>query len=576
MPSFLKPDFIRLNFFSFGVILALATTSALAQTPPDAGRILQQTSRPQTERAPQGAPTINVQQPARPALTGPAEIRFKVVHFRLSGNSVFPAGELLPLLAEFEGREISLNDLQAAAARITEYYHKHGYLVARAYIPAQDIKDETVEIAVLEGHVGALSIHSQGTKRVTDERLLSTVRAAVPEGTVIKESNVERSLLLMDDLAGVSQAHAILKPGEATGTSDIAVEAVQGPFLSGHVDFDNYGNRFTGEERVSGTMNLNSPLHQGDLAGVTVLHASDTDYGHVSYQLPISPSGLLAGAGYSAVRYHLCCEFKALKARGDAQDVSAFVQYPIVRSLNFNLYDGLTLDRKHFFNHTLPGTVSDYHLTVGAAKLSGDRHDTFGGGGITGFSLAAAVGDIDLSGSPNRAADAAGPDTEGTYGKFNFQLSRLQALWGPLSLFASLTGQFATKNLDSSEQITLGGPYGVRVYPQGEAPGDEGLLTNFELRWDLPYNAQLVGFFDYGEIELRKDPFGVRGANSPPNRYSLTDAGVGLNWLLPYNFSLRASLAAQLGTNPGEDPNGNDSDGRDDDLRFWVQAAKYF
>jgi len=560
------------------VVTVLATaTVVLAQTPQDAGRIFQETSRPSTERAPQGAPTINVQQPARPALTSTAEIRFKVLHFRISGNSVFPAETLLPLLNEFTGRELSLNDLQEAAARITEYYHKHGYLVARAYIPAQDIQDETVEIAVLEGRVGSLSMRSQSQVRVPDRRLRRILQANVPEGTVINGEPLERSLLLMDDLAGVSAAHAVLKPGEATGTSDVAVETMQGPFVSGDVDFDNYGNRFTGDKRLSGTMNLNSPLRLGDLASVRVLHASDTDYGRASYQVPIGASGLLTGLGYSILRYHLCCEFKPLDARGVAQDVTLFARYPIVRTLNFNLYDGLALDRKHFFNTTVPGTVSDYHLTVGTATLMGDWHDTFGGGGVNGFSLAAAAGDLDLSGSPNRAVDAAGPRTEGVYGRFNFQLSRLQAIHGPLSMFVSLSGQFATRNLDSSEQFILGGPNGVRAYPQGEAPGDEGLLANLELRWDLPLDAQLAAFLDHGEIELRKNRFAVlAGTNGPPNRYSLTGAGIALNWRLPDDFTVRSSLATRIGDNPGRDVNGNDNDGTHDDVRFWLGVAKYF
>lgn len=553
----------------FGMGLLLTVGEVLAQTPRDAGRILQETSRPATEHAPHGAPTINVQEPARPALTAPAEIRFRVAHFRVSGNTVFPAAELLALLAEFEGRDLSLNDLQAAAARITEYYRKHGYLVARAYVPAQDIKDETVEIAVLEGHVGSLSIHSQGGKRVTDKRLLRIVRAGVPEGSVIHERDLERALLLMDDLPGV-EAHSILRPGERTGTSDIAVETIQGRLVSGDIDFDNYGNRFTGDKRISGMLSLNSPLHRGDLATVRVLHAADTDFGRVSYQLPIGVSGLLAGADYSAVRYHVCCEFKALDVHGDAEVVGAFGRYPMVRSLNFNLYDGLALDRKHFFNQTRAGTLSDYDLTVGTATLSGDRHDVFGGGGITGFSLAVALGDIsNITGAV--------PPPSGRYGKLNFQLSRVQALWGPLNLFASVSGQFVTKNLDSSEQIVLGGPNGVRAYPQGEAAGDEGLLANLELRYDLPHDAQLVGFLDHGEIELRKNTFAsLPGLRGPPNRFSLTGTGIGLNWQLPENFNLRASLATRIGTNPGRDAKGNDSDGRRDEVRFWMQVAKYF
>ena len=41
-----------------------------------------------------------------------------------------------------------------------------------------------------------------------------------------------------------------------------------------------------------------------------------------------------------------------------------------------------------------------------------------------------------------------------------------------VSLFASVNGQLASKDLDSSEKMVLGGMYAVRAYPEGEAYAD--------------------------------------------------------------------------------------------------------
>jgi len=70
--------------------------------------------------------------------------------FHVVGATVYTEHELLALLNPFKDRSLSFADLEEAAATITRYYRKNGYLVARAYVPAQQIKDGVVEITVLE------------------------------------------------------------------------------------------------------------------------------------------------------------------------------------------------------------------------------------------------------------------------------------------------------------------------------------------------------------------------------------------------------------------------------------------
>ena len=87
---------------------------------------------------------------------------------------------------------------------------------------------------------------------------------------------------------------------------------------------------------------------------------------------------------------------------------------------------------------------------------------------------------------PARAIYAASSRRNGTYGKLQFSVAHLQQLAGPISLYGALRGQVASKNLDSSEQMALGGAYAVRAYPEGEAYGDQGYVANLEARLLLP------------------------------------------------------------------------------------------
>jgi hemolysin activation/secretion protein len=215
----------------------------------------------------------------------------------------------------------------------------------------------------------------------------------------------------------------------------------------------------------------------------------------------------------------------------------------------------------------------------GALGVSGDSRDSAAGGGLNAYSLAYTNGKLDLSGAENDLSiDSITAQKNGGYSKINYALSRLQRLGFATSLYVSLSGQMASKNLDSSEQFALGGPYGVRAYPTGEAIGDQGMLFTLEGRWQFRENWQASAFFDRGQIQLhKKEWMGWQGMNTTiTNSYSLSGLGLGVDYSRPGNVLLRVMVAMKLGTNPGRDANDNDADGRDSRFRGWIQAIKYF
>ena len=121
----------------------LLVPAAWAQTRPDAGSILNEIERSLP-------PLLPLRERPRPAMTAPAGTLFDVTGFRISGAVPDSVGQLLPLLADFVGRDRSLADLNRAAAAVTRYYRERGHPFSRAYVPAQKIEDGIVEIAVLE------------------------------------------------------------------------------------------------------------------------------------------------------------------------------------------------------------------------------------------------------------------------------------------------------------------------------------------------------------------------------------------------------------------------------------------
>jgi len=157
-------------------------------------------------------------------------------------------------------------------------------------------------------------------------------------------------------------------------------------------------------------------------------------------------------------------------------------------------------------------------------------------------------------------------------------------LFERVSINASYSGQLSLNNLDSSEKFILGGPTGVRAYPVGEASGDEGNLFNVDLRFDLPLpsvlgSLQLSGFYDAGQITLHKSQWSNSNIDNATNRndYWLQGAGIGITYAYSNIIAIKGSWAHVIDQNDGRDnTTGMNSDGKDDNYRFWLQAMIYF
>jgi len=548
--------------------LALLVLSpvAFAATPLGASGQMQQINPiPRPEMT---LPRIEVTPHAPPLDAAPASTQILVNRLDITGVQAYTPERLLLVSGFVPGSKLRLADLQAMAANITRFYRQNGYFVATAYLPAQDIHQGVVSIAVIEGRYGKVVINNQS--QVSND-LVNHLMSGLQSGDLITTVPLEHRLLLLTDLPGV-KVNSTLVPGDNLGESDLVVNVLPDRRVSGSVDADNAGNRYTGENRVGLTVNFNEPLGLGDVASLrAVTSGAGLNYLRGSYQMQFGKA--TAGIAYSALRYELGQEMASLQAHGTAQVASLYGSYPLLRSRNANLTAGLNLDFKTFQDQvdSVP-SVSDKKAQVLTASLAGNRRDNFWGGGITSHSLAWSTGNIDLQTPGTHAFDAATAHSNGHFDKLAFSLSRLQRVNDTLSLSAAINGQLASKNLDSSEKMELGGMYGVRAYPEGETYADQGYVLNLEARWllpkfsqTLPGQLQLIGFIDTGSVNINKNPWPGSGAN----QRTLSGAGVGVNWSERNNFLVRAYYAFKVGGEAAT--SAPDADGR-----FWIQAVKYF
>lgn len=545
---------------ALAVMLVPAAGAAFGQQQvPDAGRLLQEI-RPAPSLPQRPAPDIRIEEtPPAQAAEGP---RIHVAHVSITGATVIPESELHALVADAEDKELSLDDLRRLAERISEHYRSKGYLLARAYVPAQDVTGGDVRIAVVEGRLGRVTVDNDAGLGGAALAPLDRLRA----GEVAQGRSLERDLLLLSDLPGV-EVKSTLKPGATPGASDLLVQVSPGRQVTGSVDFDNHGDRFSGQYRLGGTVNVNNPLRLGDQATLRAI-ASDEGMAYLrgSYQAPVTARGTRVGIAASGMRYRLGKELAPLGAKGDAQVGSLYALHPLVRSRAFNLNVQLQYDRLRLKDRiTSTATEVDKGLDNWTAGITGDVQD--GLAGANSFSAAYTRGDLHLD-AATRTLDAQTARTAGNFGHWNLSWQRLQPLGNAFVLYASAAAQFASKNLDSSQKFSLGGVYGVRAYPQNEAPGDEGYLATLEARHvlalALPGVWQMAAFVDTGHVKQNREPWSA-GANSR----TLSGFGFGLNAALSRDWYLKAVLARRIGAaHPVSDTERT--------VRFWLQAGRPF
>jgi hemolysin activation/secretion protein len=560
-------------------VLSLASAVAIAQVRPDAGQILEQQREP-LRLPPPADDDIRPRLPEpKPALPVSPTLKVTVTQFNFSGNTLYSEEQLREVVQEFIGKELDFEGLNEAATKVRAYHRTRGYFLAQAYLPQQAIRNGVVEIAVIEGRVGQIELQRRPATKLREWLLAGILSHHLKPGDIITETSLEKPLLLINDLPTASVTSEI-RPSQTIGAADLRVNVDQGVGLfNGNIEIDNHGSRFTGAERLGGSVNVNNPLTIGDQLQVRgFVTTEDMYFERLAYLVPVGFWGTRLGASYTRFSYKLGEDFASLLASGDGVVKSVYAFHPLYRTRNTNIIGQFAYEDKRLFDRIDdPTQASQTDQFIDSIKLGvvGDFRDRLLGGGLNAFSLTYTQGDLKIA--PTSVFDAdqnpiTGPQTAGTFRKWNYDYKRVNRLTDNASVLVALTGQQASKNLSSAERMSLGGPNGVRAYPVGEAAGDSGLLIQSEGRYIWPgvrvFEGELTvsAHFDWGQVDVSEKPL----PTETRNKRSIAGYGAGLSLGREGGFILRASVSWRWGEEtPTADPESRDP-------RVWAQALMWF
>ncbi|WOJ96963.1 ShlB/FhaC/HecB family hemolysin secretion/activation protein [Congregibacter brevis] len=568
------------------VLAALTCSASTHAQYPTSGLIYQDTRRERLKPQPRKAAEPVVEQRAQSQ--PPSGERVDVTHFVVYGNSSLSDAELGNILAPFSHRELFTSQLHDAANTLRTHYRDMGLFAAEVYIPPQAIEDGVVTLHVYEGRLeeGGVELDTGEGDHVNADLVQSILASSLQTGSALHRDDVERAILLADDLPGVT-SHSVIYPGQEVGDARFLMRMENTPRVSGNVDIDNFGSYYTGEARMGATLYLNSPTGNGDqltFRGVTT--GSDSNYVFVDYSVPVSGSGLRIGASVDYLEYDLGKQFRAIGSEGEAGSVRLFSSYPFKRSRHSNASGRLEYAYLSLEDDGAQGLLlaeRDIHTLT--ASIAGDSDGDRWPNGTTYYSLGVTAGSVDIQGGEAfKAFDEANVGTDGSFTRVNFQVSRLQHVGGNWSTNVSLSGQWASANLDSSQKFFIGGPFSVPGYPTGEASGDHGANLHTDLRRDfyaLPWGGafQASVFYTAGWAQLFDQTWEGWEGDNPliKNDIVLQSWGLSATQTWESGLILRGSIGRQLGDNDARNPNtGEATDGSDSDYRAWIQAIYYF
>ena len=520
---------------SFGSALSAAfalASQAQAQTLPlpyNAGDALRESeaARREAPRAPR--PQVEIPQFAEPRLTIQENEKLFVRRFDIDAPSgLIPPEETQDVLAPFENRKLTLNEIYDAADQVTNLYRSHGYFVAKAYVPAQDARSGALRIKLIIGRYAAISL--QNNSLVDSGFLQGVLNRALDGSPYIHKDELERAMLLMSDLPGAGTPRIAISSGKEPETSDVNFTAREAPRTEGYILGDNYGSPYTGRLRMSGSLAVNSPLGVSDRLSVFGILSEQAELANwrVAYGFPLGLDGLRGELSAFQTTYVLGGLYKASEAAGVANGISANLSYPVKRQRDDSVYLFSTFTHKYLDDRILGASTASRTIDLGTVGVT---RNTFGAlldmPLVTETTLSGTIGDVNFPNPEDRAANVAGVDTTGVYARFNLNFNATLAINSWSSLSATLRAQKSSgRNLDASEKLGLTGYFGVRSYDEGLA-GDSGYIFTPELKFALPdverYRHSVGLFTDVGAAWLEHGAYTTTQATYTP----LSDVGLG-------------------------------------------------
>ena len=180
-------------------------------------------------------------------------------------------------------RGITIGQIESVANTITRFYRERGFVLAKAYIPKQHVRDGIVNLTVLLGMLGDVKVHGNNMYAEKDIKAVFSDMMGKP----VTNTAVEENLFLINNFPGIV-VDGYFEPGYQVGDTRLNINVKNESKYSGDVRFDNHGAPESGRYRLYVDGQVNNPLGMEDMLQASYLKTFSpgyTDYYKLNYEL---------------------------------------------------------------------------------------------------------------------------------------------------------------------------------------------------------------------------------------------------------------------------------------------------
>lgn len=478
----------------------------------------------------------------------PAEPRFTVTGFQITGDNPLSEKAALAVVEPYLGEHAGLEGLQSAADALESRLRRAGFSFHRVVLPPQTLQDGAVRLEVIEFPVGRIEIENN---QYFDRANILNSLPPLSEGQSANVRRLSRSMRLANKHPAKNLEIGFRESREEQAVdARIAVED-RSP-SSFFTVLQNSGTEETGDYRLSlgyQYSNLFNRDHQ--VSAVYTTSPDETDavaQSGLNYRMPF-----YGHAGALSFSYTDSDIDSAIIDTAGTGDGGALFQIKGKGTVANLRYEYMFLDIGRYRHEAYAGYADklfDNELTFDQDQViqeaSGKvRSNPFSAGyngrhvglnQVIGFGLEWVSNQPRGSYSDEQAYGAAA-DPDWSALRYSLRYDRRFA--GEWLFRFRHNGQQAGETLIQGEKFGLGGAHSVRGYEERAILGDNGWQTSLEA-WTPPFagGVNALVFYDFGFAETE----GTAIEHEPAG------AGLGLRWNWAQQLSLRLDAAGALET----------------------------
>jgi len=492
--------------------------------------------------------------------------RFVLAAITFSGNTIYEAAAFAGIYEHLLAREVGIEEIRKIAEDVTAYYRERGYFLTRAVIDSQNIEFGVLDIRIVEGRI--IDVHFDAEDAAQADLLRPYGEKIADAARPANVNDVERYLLLMNDLPGIKAQAKVNRVDYETGTYRLDISVSRKP-VDYYVNVDNRGTRSIGRDQayVSATANGWLSGRESTRLGIFTIPSSPKELAYVelAQQWALGTEGTALNVSGSYSQIDAGAKEKDNDLHSNSWRASVTVSHPVIRgrARNLNVYGVLNASRQKQHDFGVFDYEDRQQVLRGAAEIY--YEDDLQGANYANIWVSRGLALNDIAGpAPKRSRSGGSP----VFTKVYARADRRQRLTDNVAFKVSVAGQVADQRLLSNEEFSLGGYLYGRGYDSGEISGTHGAAGSIELQYGEDRDSgwlssyQFYGFYDGGVV------WETSGNSYSSGFESLTSTGIGVRGGFGESLSGGIEIATPL-TRPADEVGG---DGKEPRVFFYVST----